>query len=47
MGVIAACFARVLRLCLGSPDTGLLCIGQEVRAMCKTRNQLGLILSSR
>ena len=42
MGVIAVGFARVLRLCLGSPDTGLLRICQEVRAMCKTRNQLSL-----
>ena len=40
MGVIAAFFARVFRLSLGRPCTGFFLIRQEVRAICKTRNQL-------
>jgi len=40
MCVIAAFFARVLRICLGRPGTGFLLIRQEVRTICKTRNQL-------
>jgi hypothetical protein len=40
MCVITAFFARVLRMCLGRPYTGFLLIRQEVRAICKTRNQL-------
>ena len=38
--MIAAFFARVLRICLGRPGTGFLLIRQEVRTICKTRNQL-------
>ena len=40
MDVIAAFFARVLRMCLSRPCTGFLPIWQEVRATDKTRNQL-------
>ena len=39
MCVIAAFFARVLQMCSGRPDTGFLLICQEVREICKTRNQ--------
>jgi hypothetical protein len=40
MGVIAAFFARLLRMCPGRLFTGFLLIRQEVRAMFKTCNQL-------
>jgi hypothetical protein len=40
MGVMAAFFARALRIRLGRPYTGFLPIRQEVRAIGKTRNQL-------
>src|SRR2546426_5476038 len=39
MGVIAVCFARGLHVCIGCAYTGLLLILQEVRRVCKTRNQ--------
>src|SRR2546425_9294062 len=45
MCVITAFFARVLRISLGRPCTGFLLISQEVRAVCKTRNQLSDKLS--
>ena len=40
MGVIAAFFARLLRMCPGHLFTGFLLIRQEVRAIFKTCNQL-------
>ena len=45
MCVIAAFFAHVFRISLGRPCTDFLFIRQEVRAICKTRNQL-LVKSS-
>ena len=44
MCVIAAFFARVFLLSLGRPCTGFLLIRHEIRAICKTRNQL-MVLS--
>jgi hypothetical protein len=38
IGVIAACFARVLRGYSGRACMGFLLILQEVRRVCKTRN---------
>jgi hypothetical protein len=39
IGVIAACFARVLRGYSGRACMGFLLILQEVRRVCKTRNK--------
>ena len=39
IGVIAACFARVLRGYSGRACMGFLLILQEVRRVCETRNQ--------
>ena len=39
MCVIAAFFARVLRMCIGCTGMGFLLVLQEVRRICKTRNQ--------
>jgi hypothetical protein len=42
MCVIAAFFARVLRVCIGCIGMGFLLVLQEVRQICKTRNQFAI-----